>query len=137
MTYNETTFRSCSADNSSDTDTFYFSQENGQVGQPETVEVPLTIVGPNYFFSDAYDGVQCENGMAFGINVSHGVGLPPSLNQPPPPLYVEPPSNADGSLTPPVIGNQPSGVGLRVRANVRDVVCCALTLFGIFALVRL
>lgn len=135
LTYNETTFRSCSIDNSSDTDTLIYDKGNQEFGQPLTVEVPLTIEGANYFFSSASDGIQCENGMAFGINVSHGVGLPPSLNQPPPPAYVEPPSNADGSLTPPVT-IQPSGAGLRVGDNVRRAVCYALTFYGIFALVQ-
>ncbi|KAL8227886.1 hypothetical protein R6Q57_015470 [Mikania cordata] len=133
LTYNETTFRSCSIDNSSDTDTFIYGNGNQQFGQPLTVEVPLTIVGPNYFFSDADDAVQCENGMAFEINVSHGVGLPPSLNQPPPPPYMAPPSNADGSLTPPV-ANLPSGAGLGSGVNVRMMVCYALMLYGIYGL---
>lgn len=137
LTYNETTFRSCSVDNSSDSDTFqYVAQQNGEVGTPLTVAVPLTNEGLNYFFSDAFDGIQCENGLAFGINVSHGVGLPPYLNQPPPPPYVEPPSNADGSLTPPVTGNQPNGAGIGVYANVRETVYYALITFcGIFALI--
>ncbi|KAL4586032.1 hypothetical protein LXL04_010662 [Taraxacum kok-saghyz] len=127
LTYNETTFRSCSVDNSSDSDTFLYSQGNQQFGQPLTVAVPLTIEGPNYFFSDASDGIQCEQGMAFSINVTHGVGLPPSLSQPPPPPYVDPPSNADGSFTP-----MPSGAGLNLGANVRRAVCYALTIIGIF-----
>ncbi|KAI3796587.1 hypothetical protein L1987_39265 [Smallanthus sonchifolius] len=133
LTYNETTYRSCSIDNSSDSDTSVYSHGNEQFGQPLTVEVPLTIEGTNYFFSDANDGIQCLNGMAFGINVSHGVGLPPNLNQPPPPPYVEPPSNADGSLTP-TVTNVPSGAGLSAGANVRRTVCYALTLCGIFGL---
>ncbi|KAI3764499.1 hypothetical protein L2E82_14508 [Cichorium intybus] len=138
LTYNETTFRSCSVDNSSDSDTFLYGQGNQQFGQPLTVAVPLTIEGPNYFFSDASDGIQCANGMAFGINVSHGVGLPPNLNQPPPPPYVEPPSNADGSLTPPgtIPGNLPSGAGWSVDANVRRAVYYALTFCGIFGLLQ-
>ncbi|KAI7733794.1 hypothetical protein M8C21_012545 [Ambrosia artemisiifolia] len=125
LTYNETTYRSCSIDNSSDTDTFSYSQGNQEFGQPLTVAVPLTIEGPNYFFSDASDGVQCLNGLAFGINVTHGVGLPPSLNQPPPPPYVEPPTNGVGSVTP---VDESSG------ANVRGVVCYALMFCGVFCL---
>lgn len=112
-----------------------YSQGNQQFGQPLTVAVPLTIEGANYFFSDASDGVQCENGMAFGINVSHGVGLPPNLNQPPPPPYVEPPSNADGTPGT-VAGNLPSGAGLSVDANVRRAVFYALTFYGIFGLLQ-
>ncbi|KAK1425232.1 hypothetical protein QVD17_20580 [Tagetes erecta] len=133
LTYNETTFRSCSIDNSSDSDTFIYGQGNENFGQPLTVAVPLTIVGLNYFFSDANDGIQCENGMAFGINVSHGVGLPPNLNQPPPPPYVEPPSNADGSLTP-TVTNESSGAGLSVGGNVHWMVWYSFMLCGIFAL---
>ncbi|KAM0007568.1 putative Phytocyanin domain, cupredoxin [Helianthus debilis subsp. tardiflorus] len=133
LTYNETTYRSCSIDNSSDSDTFSYSSGNQQFGQPLTIAVPLTIEGANYFFSDASDGVQCQNGMAFRINVTHGVGLPPSLNQPPPPPYVEPPANGDGSLTPPV-SDQPSGAGLSDGVNVRRVVCYLLTFCGIFGL---
>nr|XP_043626238.1 cucumber peeling cupredoxin-like [Erigeron canadensis] len=129
LTYNETTFKSCSIDNSSDSDTFYFGQDN-TVFKPYTVAVPLTIVGPNYFFSDAFDGIQCEQGMAFGVNVSQGVGLPPNLNQPPPPPYVEAPSNGVGSLRPPVTDSQPSDGGLSVGDNVRVVVCFGLALFG-------
>ncbi|KAK9051420.1 hypothetical protein SSX86_028047 [Deinandra increscens subsp. villosa] len=133
LTYNETTFRSCSVDNSSDSDTFNYGQGSQQFGQPLTVAVPLTIEGPNYFFSDASDGIQCENGLAFGINVTHGAGLPPYLSQPPPPPYVDPPSNADGSVTP-TVTNVPSGAGLGGDANVRWAVCYALTLCGIFGL---
>ncbi|XP_076954504.1 early nodulin-like protein 18 [Bidens hawaiensis] len=133
LTYNETTYRSCSIDNSSDSDTFVYSQGN-VIKQPLTVAVPLTIEGPNYFFSGANDGIQCENGLAFGINVTHGVGLPPSLNQPPPPPYVDPPSNADGSDTP-TVTSQPSGAGLSGADNVRRVVCYTLMLCGIFGLI--
>ncbi|KAJ9563655.1 hypothetical protein OSB04_008815 [Centaurea solstitialis] len=136
LTYNETTFRSCSIDNSSDTDTLIYDKGSQEFGRPLTVEVPLTMEGSNYFFSNAGDGVPCENGMAFGINVSHGVGLPPSLNQPPPPAYVEPPSSADGGLTPPETV-RPSGAGLGGGDNVRMAVWYALTFYGIFfALVR-
>ncbi|XP_076934274.1 early nodulin-like protein 18 [Bidens hawaiensis] len=132
LTYNETTFHSCSIDNSSDSDTFVYTQGN-VIGQPLTVVVPLTIEGPNYFFSDANDGIQCESGLAFGINVTHGVGLPPNLNQPPPPPYVDPPSNADGSDTT-VVTSQPSGAGLSGADSVQRVVCYALMLCGIFGL---
>ncbi|XP_076950242.1 early nodulin-like protein 18 [Bidens hawaiensis] len=132
LTYNETTFHSCSIDNSSDSDTFVYTQGN-VIGQPLTVAVPLTIEGPNYFFSDANDGIQCKNGLAFGINVTHGVGLPPNLNQPPLPPYVDPPSNADGSDTT-TVTNQPSGTGLSGSDNVQRVVYYALMSCGLFGL---
>lgn len=121
QTYNKTTYRSCTTDDASDTDTFQYGGGNNQFGQALTVPVPLTIEGSNYFFSDADDGVQCEQGMAFEITVRHGNGLPPSLNQPPPPPYVEPPSSDDGSQSPPitVASNQPSGSGGIKGANVR------------------
>ncbi|PWA70887.1 Cupredoxin [Artemisia annua] len=126
LTYNETTFKSCSVDNSSDSDTFIYNKGSNEFNQPLTVEVPLTIQGPNYFFSSASDGIQCQNGMAFGINVTHGVGLPEYLNQPPPPPYVEAPESNDGDVTPPGAGLGGAG------ANVRWTVGCAVTCFGIF-----
>ncbi|GKB59715.1 cucumber peeling cupredoxin-like protein [Tanacetum coccineum] len=128
ITYNETTFKSCSVDNSSDTDTSIYNKGSNEFNQPLTVEIPLTIEGLNYFFSSASDGIQCQNGMAFGINVTHGVGLPPYLSQPPPPPYVEAPESNDGDLTPPGAGLGGAG------ANVRWTVGCAVTCFGIFGL---
>ncbi|XP_059651513.1 early nodulin-like protein 18 [Cornus florida] len=120
QTYNETTYRSCSIDDSLDTDTFQYNGGSNQFSQALAIAVPLTIKGPNYYFSDADDGVQCQKGMAFEITVNQGLGLPPSLNQPPPPPYVEPPSSND-ALSPPitVVGNQPNGGS---GANVRWVV---------------
>ncbi|KAI3744350.1 hypothetical protein L1987_57429 [Smallanthus sonchifolius] len=108
LTYNETTFCSCSVDDSSDGDTFIYGQEREEYGEPLAVVIPLTIEGTHYFFSDASDGIQCENGMAFGINVSHGV---------------------DESLTL-AVTNQPSGDGV----NARRAVCYALAFYGISAL---
>ncbi|KAL1091526.1 hypothetical protein V6Z11_D07G162300 [Gossypium hirsutum] len=87
QTYNETTYRNCTTDDASDTDTFQYNGGNTDFDQSLTIEVPLTIEGANYYFSDAGDGVQCQRGMAFKILVRHGNGLPPSLNQPPPPPY--------------------------------------------------
>jgi hypothetical protein len=84
QTYNLTTFKNCSIDDTSYTDTFVYNGGNTVFNQAFTIIVPLTIQGPNYFFSDASDGIQCQHGLAFDINVSRGLGLPPSLNQPPP-----------------------------------------------------
>jgi len=50
---------------------------------------------------NASDGIQCQHGLAFDINVSRGLGLPPSPNQPPPPPYREPPG--PDSAYPPII----------------------------------
>ncbi|KAF9602836.1 hypothetical protein IFM89_031696 [Coptis chinensis] len=75
--------------NALDTDTFVYSGGN-EINVPLTLAVALTSEVTNYFFSDADDGVQCAQGMAFEISVKHGLGLPPSLNQPPPPPYAEP-----------------------------------------------
>lgn len=110
QTYNETTYRNCSMDDASDTDTFQYQGGSDSFGKPLTVAVPLTIEGPQYFFSDADDGLPCLHGMAFEIKVGHGLGLPPNLNQPPPPPYVEPPSTVEEGQSPPVtiISSPPS-----------------------------
>ncbi|XVE77008.1 hypothetical protein DITRI_Ditri13aG0027400 [Diplodiscus trichospermus] len=102
QTYNETTYRSCTMDDASDTDTFQYNGGNTNFDQSLTIAVPLTIEGKNYYFSDADDGVQCQGGMAFEILVKHGNGLPPSLNQPPPPPYIEPPPSGDSAQSPPI-----------------------------------
>ncbi|GKV52761.1 hypothetical protein SLEP1_g59328 [Rubroshorea leprosula] len=39
-------------------------------------------LGINYFFSEDYDGDQCKAGQHFQINVTHGQGLPKSLQDP-------------------------------------------------------
>ncbi|KAI8571914.1 hypothetical protein RHMOL_Rhmol01G0157400 [Rhododendron molle] len=134
QTYNLTTYQSCSTDNALDTDTFQYGGGDEDFGVVETISVPLTVEGPNYFFSDADDGVQCKQGMAFKIVVNYGLGLPPSLNQPPPPPYTAPPtppSSDDGS---PTIAVQPIGGGFRSCANLHWVVIIAL-LGGGFILV--
>ncbi|KAK7256664.1 hypothetical protein RIF29_30118 [Crotalaria pallida] len=124
QTYNRTTYQSCTADDS-DSGTFIYGRGGADFGKALTVPVPLTIVGFNYFFSDAGDdGVQCTCGMAFEINVNRGQGLPPSLNQPPPPPYAEPPDPDSEAQSPPVIVAQtPKGGGaFASRASVRVVV---------------
>lgn len=131
QTYNLTTYQSCTMDDASDDDTFQYGGGNSEFDQAQTIAVPLTIEGSNYFFSDSDDGNQCQHGMAFEISVKHGLGLPPSLNQPPPPAYKEPPG--PDAQSPPVTinGSSPSlennafGVGVDAR-----VVLCALLVGG-------
>ncbi|GAV85296.1 Cu_bind_like domain-containing protein [Cephalotus follicularis] len=134
QTYNVTTFDNCTMDDSSDNDTFQYDGGETEFNQPSTIAVPLTIVGANYFFSDADDGTQCLQGMAFEIQVNHGLGLPPSLNQPPPPPYIEPPGPdsvqsppiAGGSQPPPGNGAMGSGASLQMVMCVFLVVVLAL-----------
>lgn len=125
QTYNETTYRSCTIDDAEDDDTFQFFGGTTEFGKELTVVVPLTIEGPNYYFSDADDGVQCQHGMAFEVAVSHGQGLPASLSQPPPPPYIEPPSADSESPPVTVTGEVPkseSGDRVRGSAIVRRMV---------------
>ena len=130
QTYNKTTYLNCTADDS-DNGTFVYGSGRSGFGESLTIAVPLTIVGPNYFFSDASDGVQCKHGLAFEIDVQHGAGLPPSLNQPPPPPYQEPPG-PDANQSPPVsIAQSPTGGAFASRADVRFTFygfCAALLL---------
>ncbi|GLU00511.1 hypothetical protein SLE2022_178750 [Rubroshorea leprosula] len=136
QTFNETTFQSCSTDDASDNDTFQYDGGSTAFSESQTIAVPLTEEGPNYFFSDANDGIQCQNGLAFGISVNHGLGLPPSLNQPPPPPYIEPPG-PDAEPPPVTIAGGspllPNGA-LSLGADAR-VVLCAL-IFGAAAFLR-
>ncbi|XP_045805016.1 cucumber peeling cupredoxin-like [Trifolium pratense] len=90
LTYNKTAYLNCTVDDS-DNDTSIYSGFPDGFNKPLTISVPLTIVGLNYFFSDYSEGLQCQQGLAFQIQVQRGIGLPPSLNQPPPPPYIEPP----------------------------------------------
>ncbi|KZV16516.1 cucumber peeling cupredoxin-like [Dorcoceras hygrometricum] len=101
QTYNETTYKNCTTDYSSDSDTFKYNGGVDQFGVPSIIAVPLTILGTQYYFSDASDGEQCRHGLAFKIKVNRGLGLPPSLNQPPPPPYSRPPAPADEGQSPP------------------------------------
>ncbi|KAG2723319.1 hypothetical protein I3760_02G164800 [Carya illinoinensis] len=141
QTYNDTTYLSCTMDDAEDDDTTQYNGGSTQFGDKMTVAVPLTIEGPNYYFSDANDGVQCQQGMAFEIQVKHGLGLPPSLNQPPPPPYIEPPG-PDSVQSPPVSISQNGAI--RGGANVGGVLCALLTVcagwegmvFCMFVLVR-
>ncbi|EPS66530.1 hypothetical protein M569_08246 [Genlisea aurea] len=113
QTFNSTTYGSCSTDNALDSDTFQYDDGgNGQSGDKITIPVPLTIEGPQYYFSDADDGIPCLRGMAFKITVSHGLGLPPSLNQPPPPPFTAPPPFAEGDSPPILVIGTPGNHGI-------------------------
>lgn len=61
--------------------------------------------GPTYFFSGDYDGDQCRNGQHFMINVTHGQGLPKSLEDPSneSPGPTSPQSGDDGESAPDTI----------------------------------
>ncbi|KAF2315373.1 hypothetical protein GH714_038966 [Hevea brasiliensis] len=132
QTYNESTFKSCTTDDASDNDTIQYDGGSMVFGEALIIPVPLTIKGPNYFFSDADDGTQCQRGLAFEIQVNQGLGLPPSLNQPPPPPYIAPPG-PDSAQSPPITipgGSQaPGNPGVKDGANVRGVACALL--FGV------
>ncbi|XP_009776438.1 early nodulin-like protein 18 [Nicotiana tabacum] len=129
QTYNETTYRNCSMDDASDDDTFQYQGGSNEFGEAMTVAVPLTIEGAQYYFSDADDGTQCLNGMAFEIKVGHGIGLPPNLNQPPPPPYVEPPSTVEAESPPiTVVTNRPNGGGVRSSTGLFLVVSILVVL---------
>ncbi|KAI3449147.1 hypothetical protein Pfo_005812 [Paulownia fortunei] len=134
QTYNKTTYDSCTMDDSLDTDTFQYDGGSNQFGSATIIPVPLTIEGTQYYFSDADDGEQCQHGMAFQIKVNHGLGLPPSLNQPPPPAYIPPPAPADEGQSPPiaVVTNRPSG-GMRTSANFFWLALVLLVLLSFLA----
>ncbi|WVZ05748.1 hypothetical protein V8G54_019094 [Vigna mungo] len=121
QTYNKTTYLNCTADDT-DNGTFVYDSGSSGFGESLTIAVPLTIVGPNYFFSDSSDGVQCQHGLAFEIDVQHGAGLPPNLNQPPPPPYQEPPG-PDAAQSPPfTVAQSPTGGAFGGRADMRFTV---------------
>lgn len=111
QTYNLTTYQACSVDDASDDDFFQYGGGSDQFGEALSVAVPLTHEGTNYFFSDADDGVQCQSGMRFQIDVQHGSGLPPSLNQPPPPPYATPPGPGAAESPPGTAVNAPGNSG--------------------------
>ncbi|KAI4308225.1 hypothetical protein L6164_031322 [Bauhinia variegata] len=84
QTYNATTYELCDYDDALDNDTTQWSTSNpsNTDTQPVTVAVPLMKEGATYFFSGDYDGDQCKSGLHFQINVTHGQGLPKSLQSP-------------------------------------------------------
>uniref|UniRef100_A0A0D9XZ29 Phytocyanin domain-containing protein n=1 Tax=Leersia perrieri TaxID=77586 RepID=A0A0D9XZ29_9ORYZ len=102
QTSNVTAYTLCDAEGP---ETLIYSPRGGDPAAT-TIAVPLTAEGPNYFFSDADDGAQCEQGMRFEIKVAHGRGLPPDLAHPPPadkPRVLAPPPDGT-SLNPGVVG---------------------------------
>ncbi|XP_050203962.1 blue copper protein-like [Mercurialis annua] len=137
QTYNVTTFMNCTMDEALDNDTIQYDGGNAAFGVALTISVPLTIEGPNYFFSDGDDGNQCLNGMAFEIKVNRGLGLPPSLNQPPPPPYMEPPG-PDSAQSPPIPihggSESPGNLGVKDGVNVHGVACVLLFVIAGFTL---
>ncbi|KAL6284676.1 hypothetical protein ACE6H2_015605 [Prunus campanulata] len=84
QTYNLTTYKLCDYDDAQENDTIQWSSADpsNTATQPVSVEVPLLKEGMSYFFSGDYDGEQCKNGQHFKIKVSHGQGLPKSLQNP-------------------------------------------------------
>ncbi|KAM6584937.1 hypothetical protein CsatB_011939 [Cannabis sativa] len=90
-TYNKTIYQSCTYKNSTNDDdnTIQYDGGGGKLGEALTIEVPLTIQGSTYYFSNTGDKVQCQRGMAFQIQVGNGDGFLPDLNYAPPP----PPGN--------------------------------------------
>uniref|UniRef100_A0A0E0MM45 Phytocyanin domain-containing protein n=1 Tax=Oryza punctata TaxID=4537 RepID=A0A0E0MM45_ORYPU len=105
QTSNATAYTLCDAEGP---ETLIYSPGRGDAASSHaaTIAVPLTVEGANYFFSDAGDGAQCEDGMRFEIKVAHGRGLPPDLAHPPPapkPRVLAPPPDGT-SLNPGVAG---------------------------------
>jgi Plastocyanin-like domain len=90
---NDTTYNLCDPDSDYSNQTFLWGNDGGDSSTPtaQVVAIPLTYEGSNYFFSETMDSQQCQEGMKFGIKVLHGNGLPPVLNQLPPPPYATPP----------------------------------------------
>ncbi|KAI4305896.1 hypothetical protein L6164_029227 [Bauhinia variegata] len=84
QTYNSTTYELCDYDDAPEKDTIQWSASNpsNTDTQPVSVAVPLLKEGMTYFFSSDYDGDQCKSGQHFQINVTHGQGLPKSLQSP-------------------------------------------------------
>ncbi|XP_073136221.1 early nodulin-like protein 18 [Henckelia pumila] len=97
QTYNFTTYKLCDYEDSTDNDTIQWSSANPSSTNPQsiTVPVPLMKVGMTYFFSNDYDGEQCNYGQHLKINVTYGQGLPPSLESDESPGPVSPESGDD------------------------------------------
>ncbi|KAL5223726.1 hypothetical protein ABZP36_010365 [Zizania latifolia] len=86
-TSNSTAYSLCDATDLDGPDSFIYGGGGGGGGgleETHSIAIALTFKGPNYFFSDAEDGAQCEQGMRFEIKVDEGRGLPPDLAHPPP-----------------------------------------------------
>ncbi|KAE8734788.1 ARM repeat superfamily protein isoform 1 [Hibiscus syriacus] len=85
QTYNLTTYKLCDYNDALQNDTIQWSaaDPSSTAPHPISVAVPLLKEGMTYFFSGDYDGEQCNNGQRFKVNVTHGQGLPKSLQDPP------------------------------------------------------
>ncbi|KAE8700251.1 putative elongation factor 1-beta [Hibiscus syriacus] len=85
QTYNITTYNLCDYDDALPNDTIQWSaaDPSSTAPHPISVAVPLLKERVTYFFSGDYDGEQCNNGQRFKVNVTHGRGLPKSLQDPP------------------------------------------------------
>ncbi|KAM5573495.1 early nodulin-like protein 18 [Rosa sericea] len=85
QTYNMTTYKLCDYDDAEEKDIIQWSEANpsNTATHDVSVAVPLLKEGITYFFSGDYDGEQCQNGQHFKINVTHGQGLPKSLEDSP------------------------------------------------------
>ncbi|KAJ4848485.1 hypothetical protein Tsubulata_003356 [Turnera subulata] len=146
MTYNKTTYDSCSTKHTSLYDTWSYKPKSNQ-----SSVVDVDLWGQDdliYFFSDAGGGVQCRHGMAFQIFVHPHPAPPPDPPPPPPaprPPYIEPriipqpppPGFNDLDLPPLPPIKIPAG-GSRERENggvkfgaSRQVVACAI-LFAVY-----
>ncbi|KAF4386809.1 hypothetical protein F8388_006764 [Cannabis sativa] len=103
-TYNKTIYQSCTYKNSTNDDdnTIQYDGGGGKLGEALTIEVPLTIQGSTYYFSNTGDKVQCQRGMAFQIQVGNGDGFLPDLNYAPPP----PPGNGVFRISRPSLVSQ-------------------------------
>lgn len=75
VTYNETVFKACDYESSTDNDYDVW----GQAGNSTYSAVPLVRTGMTYFFCSVNSGEHCKGGMKFSINVTQGEGLPASL----------------------------------------------------------
>ncbi|KAF9592153.1 hypothetical protein IFM89_012582 [Coptis chinensis] len=95
QSYNFTTYKRCDYDNAENDDTTQWSQGEPSAVTPDPVfvAVPLLKEGMTYFFSGDYDGEQCKHGQRFKMNVTHGLGLPASLKNPP--AVAQSPRNQD------------------------------------------
>lgn len=84
QTYNFTTYKLCDYQDALENDTIEWSaaDPSSTTPHPVSVAIPLVKEGMNYFYSSDYDGEQCQNGQHFKINVTHGKGLPKSLQEP-------------------------------------------------------
>ncbi|KAJ3671860.1 hypothetical protein LUZ60_007939 [Juncus effusus] len=97
QTNNATTFEQCYASTDEGNATFVYGGNvggsNSSAAKMESIAVPLSFAGINFFFSDTEDGQQCLNGMRFVVNVSRGSGSPETLS--PPPAGLPPPASPE------------------------------------------